>query len=483
MAIMESRKVAPVTLEKSPTGISGLDDVTGGGLPRGRTTLVCGSPGCGKTLLALEFLIHGAQQFGEPGVMMAFEETEGDLAKNISSLGVNLDRLTATKRLLVDHVHIERSEIEETGVYDLEGLFVRLGYAIDSIGAKRVAIDTIETLFSGLSDEHILRAEIRRLFHWLKKRGVTAVVTAERGEGSLTRYGLEEYVSDCVILLDHRVNEQISTRRLRIVKYRGSGHGTNEFPFLIDEHGISVLPITSAGLDHPASDERISSGIAALDEMLGGRGYYSGSSILISGTAGTGKTSIASQFVKAACDRGQRAMYFAFEESAHQLVRNMRSIGLDLQSAIDRGLLQIHATRPTRYGLELHLVRMHKLINDFQPDVVVVDPVSNFIATGTMHDAASMLVRLIDFLKNRGTTCLLTNLASGMSNLEETEVGISSIIDTWVLLRDLEEAGQRSGSLYVLKSRGMPHSRQVRKYRITDHGIEIQPPAEAVPAK
>ena len=463
----------PGSLPKSPTGIDGLDEVTNGGLPRGRPTLVCGSAGCGKTLLAMEFLVRGAVQFDEPGVFLAFEETAGELAQNVRSLGFDLDDLIARKKLEVDYVHVDRSEIQETGEFDLEGLFVRLGFAIDTIGAKRVVLDTIETLFSGLSDASILRSEIRRLFRWLKDKDVTAIVTGERGDGTLTRHGLEEYVSDCVILLDHRVTEQVSTRRLRIVKYRGSSHGTNEFPFLIDEDGISVVPITSAGLDHPASDERVSTGVAALDEMLGGRGFLLGSSVLASGTAGTGKTSLAAHFADASCGRGQRCLFFSFEESPAQLLRNMRSVGLDLGRWLERGVLRIHSSRPTRFGLEMHLALMHKQVRDFRPDVVVVDPISNFLSAGSTIEAGTMLVRLIDLLKARQITTLFTNLVDGGKGGEQTDIEISSIIDTWLLLRDEERAGERASFLHILKSRGMPHSRSIRRFRLNDHGIEL----------
>jgi circadian clock protein KaiC len=467
------RKTTATTFPKSPTGIQGLDEITGGGLPQGRPTLVCGSAGCGKTLLAMEFLVRGASQYGEPGVFMAFEETAEELTKNVRSLGFDLDDLAEQKKLAVDYVYVERSEIEETGEYDLEGLFIRLGYAIDSIGAKRVVLDTLETLFSGLSNAAILRAELRRLFRWLKEKGVTAIITAERGSGMLTRHGLEEYVSDCVILLDHRVNDQVSTRRLRVIKYRGSTHGSNEYPFLIDEDGISVLPITSLGLQHEVSDERISSGISRLDAMVGGEGFYRGSSILISGTAGTGKTSLACYTAAASCQRGERCLYFAFEESASQLTRNMRSIGLDLQPWIKKGLLRFHSSRPTIYGLEMHLTTMHKMIEEQQPHLVVVDPISNFMAAGSISEASMMLMRLVDFLKGWQTTALFTNLTHGRGALEQTEAGVSSLIDTWLLLRDIELNGERNRGLYILKSRGMAHSNQIREFQLTPNGIEL----------
>jgi len=466
-------------LTKCPTGIAGLDEVTRGGLPQGRPTLVCGSAGCGKTLLAVEFLVRGAVDYGEPGVFMAFEETAEELTQNVRSLGFDLDDLIEKKQLEVDYVRVERSEIEETGEYDLEGLFVRLGHAIDSLKAKRVVLDTIEVLFSGLSNTAVLRAEIRRLFRWLKDKGVTAIVTGERGDGKLTRYGLEEYVSDCVILLDHRVTEQVSTRRLRVVKYRGSVHGTNEFPFLIDETGITVVPITSAGMDHPASAERVSTGVVTLDEMLGGKGFLRGSSVLVSGSAGTGKTSIAAHFAASSCGRGERCLYFSFEESQAQLVRNLRSIGLDLEKWIGKGLLRIHSARPTFYGLEMHLAQMHKLIAEFKPQVVVVDPISNFISAGTLTEAGAMLVRLVDLLKSQGITGLFTNLTHGGNGPDQTDVDISSIIDTWLLLRDTERDGRRSAVLHVLKSRGMGHSKQGRGLQLTDDGIVLSEAPEA----
>jgi circadian clock protein KaiC len=460
-------------LPKAPTGIDGLDEITGGGLPQGRPTLICGGAGCGKTLMAIEFLVRGAMNYGEPGVLMVFEETAQELAQNVRSLGFDLEQLIKEKKLNIDFVRVERNEIEETGDYDLEGLFVRLNYAIDSIGAKRVALDTIETLFSGLSNEAILRAELRRLFRWLKDKGVTAVITGERGEGTLTRQGLEEYVSDCVILLDHRIIDQVSTRRLRVVKYRGSVHGTNEYPFLIDEKGISILPITSMGLQHEVSNERVPTGVPRLDAMLGGKGYYRGSTILISGTAGSGKTSLATHFVNAACERGERCLYLAFEESPQQIIRNMRSIGIDLERWVKKGLLRFQATRSTLYGLEMHLVTAHKLINEFKPHVVIVDPIGNLAMAGNKSDTASMLTRLMDFLKSQKITAVWTSLTSGNEEETTTDVGISSLVDTWLLLRDLELGGERNRAMYVLKSRGMAHSNQIREFLLTEHGIEL----------
>lgn len=462
------------TLPKAPTGIAGLDEITGGGLPKGRPTLVCGGPGCGKTLLAAEFLIRGATQFGEPGAFISFEETGEELAQNVRSLGFDLDQLVEEKKLALDYVRVEPAEIVEAGEFDLEGLFVRLGLAIDSIGAKRIVLDTIESLFGGFTNEALLRAELRRLFRYLKDRGVTAVITGERGGGSLTRQGLEEYVSDCVILLDHRVTEQVSTRRMRIVKYRGSTHGTNEYPFLIDEHGISVLPVTGLELDHTVSDERVSSGIPRLDTMLGGKGYYRGSSILISGTAGTGKTSVAAQFACETARRGERVLYLAFEESPSQLMRNMRSIGIELQPLVKKGLIRIHASRPTLFGLEMHLVQIHNMIREFEPGAVIVDPISNLIEAGTQQQAQSMLLRLVDFLKAKHITAMFTHLTSGAAAREATDVGISSLIDTWLLVRDIESAGERNRGLVVLKSRGMKHSNQIREFLITPEGIQLE---------
>ena len=465
---------AAATLPKVPTGITGLDEITGGGFPKGRPTLVCGAAGCGKTLLAMEFLVRGATEFGEPGAFIAFEETAEELTQNVRSLGFDLDDLQTKEKLSIDYVRIERSEIEETGEFDLEGLFVRLGLAIDSIGAKRVVLDTLETLFGGFSNQAILRSELRRLFRWLKDKGVSAVITAERGDGSLTRQGLEEYVSDCVILLDHRVTENVSTRRLRIVKYRGTTHGTNEYPFLIDETGFSVLPLTSAGLNHAVSDERISSGIPRLDAMLGGKGYFRGSSILASGTAGTGKTSLAAHFAAETCRRGERCLYLAFEESPTQIMRNMRSIGIDLEPFVKKGLLKIHASRPTFQGLEMHLVQIHKMVSDFEPTAVIVDPISNFTASGSNSDAESMLLRLVDFLKARQITAFMTNLTAGGNAWERTDIGISSIIDTWLLLRDIELGGERNRGMYVLKSRGMKHSNQIREFLLTSEGVQLE---------
>jgi len=461
------------SLEKCPTGIAGLDQITGGGLPKGRPALVCGSAGCGKTLLAIEFIVRGITEFNEPGVFVSFEETSEELAKNVRSLGFDLDDLVRRKKLAMDFVRVERSEIEETGEYDLEGLFVRLNLAIESVKAKRIVLDTIESLFSGLGNDTILRAELRRLFRWLKDKGVTAIITGEKGDGTLTRQGIEEYVSDCVIMLDHRIHDQLSTRRLRIVKYRGSMHGTNEYPFIIDETGVSVMPVTGLGLNHPASTARISSGIARLDTMLGDKGYFRGSSILASGTAGTGKTTLAATFADATCQRGQRCLYFGFEESPAQITRNMGSIGIDLQPWVDKGLLRFHSSRPTLYGLESHLAMMHKLIEEFAPATVIVDPVTNLVSAGLVQDVHAMLLRLMDYLKSRQTTCFMTSLTQSGHAMEQSEVMISSLIDTWLFVRDIELGGERNRGMYILKSRGMSHSNQIREFVLGKHGVEL----------
>ena len=460
-------------LPKALSGISGLDEITQGGLPKGRPTLVCGSAGCGKTLLAMEFLVRGAAQMGEPGVFMSFEENESELVKNVASLGFDLNRLIKRRQIFLDHVRIERSEIHETGEYDLEGLFVRLGHAIDSIGAKRVVLDTIEALFAGLPNEAILRSELRRLFRWLKNRGVTTIITGEQGQGAFTRHGLEEYVADCVILLDHRVINQISTRRLRVVKYRGSLHGTNEYPFLIGAKGISVLPVTSLGLAHEAPVHRVSTGVPRLDTMLGGRGCYRGSSVLISGTAGTGKTSLAAACAEAACKRGERVIYFAFEESPGQIMRNMRSVGIDLAPWARQGRLQFHAARPSLYGLEMHLLNMHDRVKEVAPHVVILDPITNLIAAGEGLEVRAMLTRLIDFLKAEQVTTIFTSLTQNDTSPEQTDVGISSLMDTWILVRNLECNGERNRGLYVLKSRGMSHSNQIREFVLSSQGIQL----------
>lgn len=460
---------------KTPTGVEGLDEITEGGFPKGRPTLICGGAGCGKTLLSMQFLIKGITEFDEPGVFMSFEEPSDDLSLNVKSLGFDLEKLKSEKKLVVDHVRVERSEIEEAGEYDLDGLFVRLGYAIDTVKAKRIVLDTLESLFSGLDNQAILRAELRRLFHWLKDRDVTAVITGERGEATLTRQGLEEYVSDCVIMLDHRVIEQVSTRRLRIIKYRGSTHGTNEYPFLIDEDGISVLPITSLKLDNEVSSDIVETGVPGLNEMFEKGGIYRGSNILISGTAGTAKTTIAAYFANEQCLRKEKTLYFAFEESPQQLVRNMKSIGIDLEKHIKNGHLEILSSRPSLNGLELHLLTLRKMIKEFKPTTVIIDPISNLISVGSMHEVQSMLIRLIDMLKLNNITALFTSLNKHTDKIRPdlAEESVSSLVDTWITVRDMEGIGERNRGIFIIKSRGMGHSNQVREFLITKQGIKL----------
>lgn len=464
-------------LSKAPTGIEGLDEITGGGLPAGRPTLVCGTAGCGKTMFAMEFLVRGATQFNEPGVFMMFEESADELTANVGSLGFDLKTLIAQKKIVLDYVHIERSEIEETGEYDLEGLFIRLGHAIDSIGAKRVVLDTLEALFAGLPNHAVLRSELRRLFRWLKDRGMTAIITGEKGAGNaITRYGLEEYVADCVIILDQRIQDQISTRRLRVLKYRGTAHGMNEYPFLIGARGFSVLPITSLQLDHQVSMQRMPTGIARLDDMLGGKGIFRGSSVLVSGAPGTGKSSIAAKLIESACARGERALFFAYEESNAQIVRNMRSIGIDLAPWIKKGLLEIHSSRPTLQGLEQHLVMMHDLVRTFRPTVVAVDPISNLTLAHDDTEVKPTLMRLIDFLKKEQITAVFTNLTGDVeaaSARETSQLYVSSLMDTWLLLRNVELSGECNRTIFVCKSRGMAHSNQVREFVLSDTGIDL----------
>ena len=471
-----SKGEPPSSLPKALTGISGLDEISGGGLPRGRATIVCGGPGCGKTMLGMEFLMRGAQEFNEPGVLIAFEETPQEMERNVASLGFDLKSLVDRKKLFLDYVYVEPSEIQETGDYDLEGLFIRLQHAVDTVGAKRIFLDTLEALFSGFSNEGVLRAELRRLFRWLKERNLTTVITAEKGEKTLTRHGLEEYVSDCVILLDHRVREQISTRRLRIVKYRGTSHGADEYPFLIDDRGISVLPVTSLEMQHQVTNERVPTGIADLDEMLGGKGFYKGSSVLISGTAGSGKTTMAATFVDAACRRGENCLFIGFEESVSQVSRNMRSVGLDLNQWVEKGLLVHEAWRPSQYGIEMHLLRIHKIVEAVKPQHVIIDPITNLITGSAPKEVYSMLIRLMDYLKGRQITSIFTNLTVKSEELEQTDIGISSLTDTWILCRDMELNGERNRCVYILKSRGMAHSNQVREFVMSHEGIRLVPP-------
>ena len=458
-------------LSKTKTGINGLDEITVGGLPKGRPTLICGGPGCGKTLMALEFIVKGATLYNEPGVFMAFEEKADELTTNVASLGFDLDKLQKNRKIRIDYVHIDRTEVEETGEYDLNGLFIRLDHAINNIGAKRVVLDTIENLFAGLTNQAILRAELRRLFQWLKDKGVTSIITGEKGQGTLTRHGLEEYVSDCVIFLDHRIVNQVSTRRLKIIKYRGSLHGTNEYPFLIDEEGITILPVTSLKLDKNVSTKRIPTGIPTLDEMFNGKGFYKGSSILVSGSAGTGKTSIAASFANATCLRKEKCIFFAFEESPQQIIRNMKSIGMDLNKHVKKGLLEFHSFRPGLYGLEMHLARMYKLIKDFNPEVVVLDPITNFVSVGLLTEVNAMLLRLIDGMQNEGITLMLTALNSGST--EHIDENVSSLVDTWILVRDIERDGERNRGIYIMKSRGMKHSNEVREFIISSRGLDL----------
>jgi circadian clock protein KaiC len=461
------------TLAKVPSGIAGLDEITDGGLPAGRPTLVCGGPGCGKTLVGLSFVVNGARHFGEPGVLISFEESTRDLACDVASLGFDLPALTAAGKLFIDYVHIDRSEIEETGEYDLEGLFIRLESAVRQVGAKRVVLDTVESLFGGLSNESILRAELRRLLRWLKDKGLTTIITGERGRETLTRQGLEEYVTDAVILLDHRVREELSTRRLRIVKYRGSFHGTNEYPFLIDRRGLNVLPVTSLRLDHPAPMERVSTGVPPLDDMLGGQGFYKGSTVLLSGTAGTGKTSLAASFADAACRRGEQCAYFLLEESPQQMIRNMRSIGIDLQQWSERGLLHLLAERPSRFGLEAHLAAMYRAIDELSPETVVVDSITDLLSLGGQAEVQAMLTRLIDYLKTRGTTVLFSSLSLGGIGMEETHAGVSSLMDTWILLKLQRADGDRHREISVLKARGIAHSSRVYHFTMSERGFQF----------
>jgi circadian clock protein KaiC len=463
----------PLTvLEKAPSGIDGLDEITGGGLPRSRTTLVCGGAGCGKTLLGLQFLVRGALDYGEPGVLVAFEESTAALTQNVASLGWNLDDLRRRNLLVIDRVSVTPGEIVESGEWDLDGLMLRIGAAIDAVGAKRVVLDTIEVLFGALADERLLRIELRRLFNWLNERGVSAIVTGESGGKALTRHGLEEYVSDCVIILDQRLVEQVATRRMRIAKYRGSAHGADEYPFLIDDRGFSVLPITSMGLAHTVSTERVSLGVPTLDEMLSG-GPYRGTSVLVTGNPGSGKTTLGCHFLAAACAAGERALLFTFEESADQVLRNMKSVGLDLARWREEGLLRIVATRPASFGLERHLAEIHREVASFGATSVVIDPASSL--RGVDYEISAMLGRLVDHLKTQGVTAVLTSLTQGRI-VDAADLGVSSVVDTWIDVSNHEQLGEHSRGISVVKSRGMEHSAQLREFRLGADGIEIRPP-------
>jgi circadian clock protein KaiC len=476
--VSKSPQVLKPFLAKSPSGINGLDEICGGGFPKGRPSLICGSAGCGKTLFAMQFLVKGITDYNEPGVFMSFEESANDLAANVSSLGFDLSKLQKQKKLRIDHVRIERSEIEETGEYDLEGLFIRLNYAIDSIGAKRVVLDTVESLFAGMENGTLLRSEIRRLFEWLKQKGVTAIITGESAGNSLTRQGLEEFVSDCVILLDFRVIDQIATRRLRIVKYRGSTHGTNEYPFLIDESGISVIPITSLKLDYRVSTEIISTGLPSLDRLFTSGGYFRGSSILLTGTAGTAKTILGGYFALSSCLRKERVLYFSFEESPDQLIRNLQSVGINLKPHVRSGVLMIHSSRPSLQGLELHLLTLHKLIAEFKPAMVIVDPISSLVTIGTTSEVRGMLVRLLDLLKIHRINALFTSLSQHHGSMvnDATIDAVSSLADTWINLKYEESSGNRVRNLLIIKSRGMSHYHNVCNFTISGKGIQLDTP-------
>jgi circadian clock protein KaiC len=459
-------------LAKAASGIRGFDEITVGGLPRGRPTLVTGASGSGKTLFGLEFLVRGARDFGEPGVLMSFEEPAADLRENVASLGFDLGQLEADGLLVIDAIHIDPSEVMTTGAFDLDGLFIRLAAAVDEVGARRVVLDTVEVLFSALGDENVVRGELGRLFRWLKDRGLTTVVTGERGrEGQLTRYGIEEYVSDCVVVLDHRVSDDITTRRLRVAKYRGSEHGTNEYPFLITDRGFWVLPITSVGLVYGASTERVSTGLPQLDDLLGG-GVYRGTMVMVSGTAGTGKTTLSASIVAAACARGERALFVSFEESPAQLIRNMGSVGIDLGRWVDAGLLQMWSERATAYGLESHLGRLERLLDETSPSVVALDAIASLGSVGSSSQLRSAVARELDLVKARGITGVLTTLAHEVVD-GSSAVEVSSLIDTWLLLRNMESDGERNRLLFVIKSRGTEHSNQVREFVLTPHGPQL----------
>ena len=470
--------VKPKGLQKCPTGIKGFDEITEGGLPKNRTTLISGGAGSGKTLLGIDFLVKGATDYNEPGVFMSFEETPDELYKDVASLNLNLQRLVSQKKIVLEHVILELRDIQEKD-FNLEGLLVRLEHAIDSVGAKRVVLDSLESPFAGIQDAGLLRVEIKRLFRWLKDKQVTALVTGEPGKG-YTRHGLEEFVSDCIILLDNRVKEQIAIRRIRVVKYRGSKHGTNEYPFVIDDEGLSVIPITSAGLDQPGSVDKVPTGIPSLDKLFWGGhpGYTRGSTVLASGTAGTGKTSLAAAFAIETCKRGERCIFYSYEESAGQLTQNMSSIGFNLKPWLKKGLLKIVAIRPSFSGLEMHLLDLYKLVDSFKPNSVVIDPLTSLIGEGDEREIRSLITRMIDLLKSKGITTFFTSLVSSSAENDTSgEIGVSSLIDTWIVVREIEEdAGRkRTRGLFIVKSRGTGHSSDVHKLVLSDKGIAIIP--------
>jgi circadian clock protein KaiC len=460
-------------LPKSPTGTKGFDEITGGGLPRGRPSLVCGPPDAGKSLFALQFLVNGVTRYAEPGVFLAFEESRAEVLANVGSLGFDLDGLERDGRLLVDALPLE-PEAVETGEFDLEALIVRVAWAVERVGAKRLAIDNVEALFAAFGRPALVRSELRRLFRWLKDQELTTVITGERGEGPITRHGIEEYLSDCVVVLDDRVAQDVATRRLRVLKYRGSTHGRNEYPFLIGADGLEVLPTTSLGLNQVVSSDRVSTGVFGLDEMLGGEGVFRGSAVLISGTSGTGKTTVAAGFADAACRRGETVLFFGFEESQAEIERNMASVGLDVADWVEQGLLHFHCERPTTFGLEDHLATMQRLIQKFAPTLVVIDPVSSLARGTTPFDVSAMLMRQIYYLKSAGVTAVMTVL-SEESGLEHAIQSISSLVDTWLEVVMLEAFGERNRGLYVLKSRGMAHSNQIREFLLSDSGVSLVP--------
>ena len=480
----QSHKKTPISdghgLHKCHTGITGFDEITNGGLPVNGVTLISGSAGSGKTLFGINFLINGANYYEQPGVFLTFEETSDELYKDVASLSLDLKGLVLQKKIFLEHALLEHKDIQELD-FNLEGLFIRLEYAIDAVGAKRVVIDSIESLFAGITDVGVLRLEIKRLFRWLKDKDVTAIVTGELGQHSYTRHGLEEYITDCIVLLDNRVNDEIAVRRVRIIKYRGSSHGTNEYPFVIDNNGLSVIPITSAGLDQPGTAERVLTGVPSLDALFKGKtgtGYTRGSTILVSGTAGTGKTSLAAAFAVESCKRGERCLFLSYEESAGQLTQNMGSIGFDLDAWVHKGLLKMVSTRPSFFGLEKHLLDIYKFIEEFKPKSVVIDPLTSLLAEGSPREIHSMITRMIDLLKSKGITGVFTSLvASNEQNDSSGEIGVSSLIDTWIVVRELEESvgKRRTRGLYIVKSRGTNHSSDIQKLILSDDGINLVP--------